>query len=1020
MRNIAENLFSEAGIIAFARAIGFTDEPFLLPGDAIPETTHLGKRGVVRCVQVAVAEYHVGDLNRIARRLRAHFAGEILLYIFTAPGYTHVGIACFNVDDLCALMLERGRVHQADVDALTELVPLEGEVGFHLSMRHVRALDRARVGNRFFGDFRAQRAIVAESWQGVAPRFREERDQLALLLLSRLMFLYFLQRRGFLSGEAGFFLRILRSHFAHPHHVTFYRGVLRPLFFGVLNRRPEKRTQRAAALGPLPYLNGGLFERHHLERRFPELDIPDPVMRGVFEQLLERYRFTASEAAHDLAVDPEMLGRVFEGLMADTTRQNTGTFYTPAAVVQRMVRSAFDVYLAQYPMQHATRLLREVRVLDPACGSGAFLLGALSCVAERRSRIENADMTALRAQIVARNLHGVDLQQDAASLCALRLWLALIPESAGVDVQPLPNLDRRIRQGDALVDPLDLAADTVASPDVRAARKALQPLVLHYTTCDPEERQGIHRMVTRRERQLSRAWLNALHIRVTDQARLLRADARARDLFGEAPPSALEARARLRLLESRTTDLRRLHQKLKENGALPFFSFNVHFADPDRTGFDVILCNPPWVRSHNWPKHLSANVRRRFSVCRDAGQVDLALVFLERAVSLLSAHGVLAIILPAKLLRSASAGAAREFLLQHMEVLSIEDHSLDQRSIFGADAFAAIILARRRSESASPDTTIAMIRRNQTPQTFAILRQHLSFTPGDSRSLWLLVPAAVRTAMYRMMENSRSIAAQLQTRRGIVTGANSALILTRSEGRLGDLAWIRSEGEFEGHIESEVIRPLVRGSDIHAWRADVKHKVIFCHRDHSGEYAPPPKRAARYLRDHKVIDSRGRVGALQHVGSSADTTRVAWHDLASTLKAVVLPARVCCLGSARPLVPLNTVYFIATDEANAHLLAAYFNSLPLRTFARAIAERAKDAHFRFFACTVGLLPLPAHWMSTGAASLRDLSEAAHAAGCISPEAQQELDSVIASAYRLSRADMRALSDFDQWLRGEKT
>jgi hypothetical protein len=147
-------------------------------------------------------------------------------------------------------------------------------------------------------------------------------------------------------------------------------------------------------------------------------------------------------------------------------------------------------------------------------------------------------------------------------------------------------------------------------------------------------------------------------------------------------------------------------------------------------------------------------------------------------------------------------------------------------------------------------------------------------------------------------------------------------------------------------------------------------------------------------------------------------TRVAWHDLANTLKAVVLPGQASCLGTPRPIVPLNTAYYIALPEADAHLLAAYFNSLPLRVFARAIAERAKDAHFRFFACTVALLPLPLAWRSTHAGALSELSRTCHADGAITAAVQQQLDELIANAYGLSTAAMSALRRFDQWLRGE--
>jgi hypothetical protein len=251
-----------------------------------------------------------------------------------------------------------------------------------------------------------------------------------------------------------------------------------------------------------------------------------------------------------------------------------------------------------------------------------------------------------------------------------------------------------------------------------------------------------------------------------------------------------------------------------------------------------------------------------------------------------------------------------------------------------------------------------------------------------------------------------------------VTGANGSLIVTQAEAKLGDLAWIHTEGGLETHIEASVLRPLLRGSDIEAWRADIKQFVIFCHHDDTGAYLPPPRSTARFLRAHNVVDGKGRLGALQTVVSPVGITRVAWHDLASTLKGVVLPGRGACLGMTRPVVPLNTTYFITLAEPDAHLLAAYFNSLPLRVFARAIAERAKDAHFRFFACTMALLPLPLAWKTSHTDTLLEVSHACHADGAITPAKQHELDELIGGIYGLNTAAMSALRRFDQWLRGE--
>jgi hypothetical protein len=126
-------------------------------------------------------------------------------------------------------------------------------------------------------------------------------------------------------------------------------------------------------------------------------------------------------------------------------------------------------------------------------------------------------------------------------------------------------------------------------------------------------------------------------------------------------------------------------------------------------------------------------------------------------------------------------------------------------------------------------------------------------------------------------------------------------------------------------------------------------------------------------------------------------------------------------GVAAPVVPLNTVYFIATPCArDAHLLAGYLNSMPVRTFARAIAERAKDAHFRFFAWVIALLPLPHDWHDGAAAGrVIAISREAHRAGAIEPRLRAELDLLVAGTYGLGADEVESIARFDAWLGGRE-
>lgn len=226
------------------------------------------------------------------------------------------------------------------------------------------------------------------------------------------------------------------------------------------------------------------------------------------------------------------------------------------------------------------------------------------------------------------------------------------------------------------------------------------------------------------------------------------------------------------------------------------------------------------------------------------------------------------------------------------------------------------------------------------------------------------------------------------------------------------------------------MRPLVRGSGIAAWSYRAAGQILWVHHDDSAAPGPAPPRAARYLARHvRALQARSGwrpglpPGAVFRLSPETLQPKVAWHDLAETVKAVALPARVRGVdGRERPLVPLNTIYFLPTkDHERALVLAALLNSLPVRTFARAVAERAKDARFRFLAWTMALLPLPDGWCDGApAAALLRISRAAHERGGATPAETEELDRIVAALYRLRPDDMRALYAFDRWLRGEKT
>jgi hypothetical protein len=1074
----------DGGIAPLVRALGFRP----VPHDAASANGHARVAGIRDGARAWALDLNGSDdRTEVVRATREVRDGDVAHHgLVIGVGQRNAYFATWDLEGAVRmLVIDRTAPRRADLDALEELVAAPNEGASGLALRYSRSLDRTKVTRRFFHEFRDCRAAIAAAWRGLPRASRAERDQLALLFLCRLMFLHFLQRRMHLAGDPRFLAGLLHAWRRKPGRGTFFGGVLVPLFFGALNRRPEDRTPAARALGELPYLNGGLFERHALERRFPRLDLPDAAVIRAFDGLLERYRFTSAEPAddaqHEVAIDPEMLGRVFEGLMAPPKRSETGTFFTPAAVVSRLVADALVAHLAgdvsaeacraladgradrlsSAQRQAVRRRLANIRVLDPACGSGAFLLGALVRIARMRHALEGGALARVRRDVVGASLHGVDVQADAALLCALRLWLALaVEEPMGPDeVEPLPNLDRRIRQGDALLDPLDLAGPGAPpDPAVRRRLRELRPLAGRYLDAEPAARETLRDTLAEHERALACAWIDALRHRLVRSERELRAAAAERDLFGEPTSAARSADTRSREIARRRAELDRLAEDLEDGGAVPFFSFPIHFSEATSRGFDIVVSNPPWVRAHRWPPALARIIRSRYAVCRSPGwkagaklagapaaaaaQIDLALLFLERSLSLLAPGGTLAFLLPAKTLRSLFGGSARRMLLSDTRIHAIDDHGLDQRSVFQADAFAASIIARKEAALPADAVRIRLIRRNVDPLEFAVPQEDLSLVPGDIESPWLLVPPEVGKVLRFMQRRGTPIGRipGMRVRRGAFTGANHILLIREARPRLGDLAEIRAEGfsrsdepssdrgfrEYQAIVESRYVRPAVRGADIEAWRFCSPRSVVWVH-GKDGAPQPAPARLCRYLARHEAALGRrsgarpgSHPGALFRVTRDTLAPKVAWQDLADTLNAVALPGDVRSpLGHTGPLVPLNTVYFVpCVGVDRAQLIAAYLNSLPLRTFARAIAERAKDARFRFFAWVVAFLPLPHGWDSgAGAVELARLAAAAHREEHLGADDQQRLDGLVARQFRLSGSQLDALHDFDRWLRG---
>ena len=355
-----------------------------------------------------------------------------------------------------------------------------------------QAFDVEAVTKRFFDEYKRVFDLAMDRVEGFGSNEEEQEDKKLFVqtLFNRLMFIYFLSRKGWLTfrGDNDYLNALWRDYGdADDEDKNFHVDRLLLVFFAGLNNPQSRDLNRNnpvlyAKIGAPPFLNGGLFEKTDLDKRTGVI-VPDSVIEPILRELFDKFNFTVMESTPfdiEVAVDPEMLGKVFEELV--TGRHDTGSYYTPRPVVSFMCREALKGYLegcdtglhaeevakfvderdtSEVSLSFAPKVaeaLEDVTVVDPACGSGAYLLGMMQELVDLRTALFNIGVDArslydLKLHIIQRNLYGVDIDEFAVNIAMLRMWLSLVIEYEGDTPEPLPNLDFKVVKGDSLLGP---------------------------------------------------------------------------------------------------------------------------------------------------------------------------------------------------------------------------------------------------------------------------------------------------------------------------------------------------------------------------------------------------------------------------------------------------------------------------------------------------------------------------------------------------------------------------------------
>jgi type I restriction-modification system DNA methylase subunit len=655
------------------------------------------------------------------------------------------------------------------------------------------------VTKQFFERYRAHFEQAEQRITGVSSA--DARRLFTQKLFNRLLFLVFLERKGWLTFQGRTdYLRALWD--AHQQErltdpaATFYRNRLKLLFFAGLNTPHDVNVVDithqgvlAERIGQVPYLNGGLFEEEAADRD-DAITVPDDALEGPLTDLFYAFNFTVSESTPfdiEVAVDPEMLGKIFEELV--TGRHESGSYYTPRPVVAFMCREGLKGYLtARLPHEPpeviacfvdergaadlhdpeaALEALKAVRVCDPACGSGAYLLGMLQEILSLRTGLfaaRQVDATTTyrrKLELIQSNLYGVDVDPFAVNIARLRLWLSLAVDFDGDTPEPLPNLDYKLEVGDSLV-----------APDPSGG---LQPDMLRQQAID----DYFH---------LKEAYLRS---------------------HGEE---------KLTLREQVQAQKQQIATWTRGTTQVQGFDWQVEFAEVFADGgFDVVVANPPYVRQE-LIKEIKPALKPIYSEVY-TGTSDLYVYFYARALQMLRPGGMLVFISSNKWFRAGYGKKLRQHLAAQTRIHSITDFG--DLPVFGATAYPVIFVGQKGESDGAVRFTPVKTLEPPYPDVLMLVQEQGQPLPPEAiqGENWHLESAAAVRLMAKLRTAGTPLGEYVQGRfyRGILTGLNDAFVVDRAT-----RDWLIAE-----HPSSaEVLKPFLRGKDVKRWRAAFADKYL--------------------------------------------------------------------------------------------------------------------------------------------------------------------------------------------------
>lgn len=859
-------------------------------------------------------------------------------------------------------------------------------------------------------------------------------------LLGRIVFIHFIQKKGWMGCKAGSKgwkdgdPQFLKNFFdSAEDKAKFCSQNLASLFFEALNLPDRPGDIFEPTRTKIPYLNGGLFDEPDEITR--KIDFPENLFKSLLD-FLAAYNFTIDEndpEEHEVGIDPEMLGHIFENLLEEN--KDKGAYYTPKPVVQFMCQQSLLLYLQthlgeqpgleelvrqkdpgentkeNWIRENAARieeLLDKVTICDPAIGSGAFPMGMLHEIFWIKLSLDwtlndPKKFAVIKRRIIENTIHGVDLDPGAVEIAKLRCWLAIVVDD--IEPRPLPNLDFKIHCANSLVEYFR------GEPVSFLSQKALGPQSENYIERLGAAKVALFESVKKQEKRAAKL---DVYRSLIELGKIEFTWLRTHEGFSGSNERVFELNNVLDEFNSISRELTAVDKLTAKNQDLLLdkiekwfndsknttFAWKIHFAEIfARGGFDIIIANPPYISSQaTKDKNL---LTLNFSTYDQSG--DIYICFYELAVLISNKNGLISFITSNQFFRADYGKKIREFLLKNTNIHDIVDVST--APVFEAAAYPAIThFLKSQCDRKTIDVLSWEEISNPDFAQFSARSKSIEIKLSSNKinkERWLPISEDKVDFLHYLYSSFKPLASnsQYEIKRGVVTGRDKVFLINDEIKR----SIVNSD-----ILSKNIIKPILIGKELSRWTHEqISKYIIFTKRginieDYSAiktwlcqyrtilEPGLPSGRKPGPYKWYEIQDST----AYAHL---FDKPKIAWGNLARSPK--------FCWVAAGVYLNAPSPFIVGADFS----LLAILNSPVVHFLVHYSAAVRSGGYREYKNVYIKRIPIP-DISDKLKSKLTDFARTAVQGG---PICEDEYLSLASEAYNLNKKQMNIISDFLQ-------